>query len=235
MIVTGINKVQLQHYNNEKQLNQKLSWQLENILKSAVNARGQAYLAVSGGKSPKGLFQILSNANLPWENIVITLTDERCLEPTSLESNEYLIRTNLLQNKAKHAQFIPIYGDARSQNVYLSQIEEKIASLPLFDAVVLGMGTDGHTASLFPCSPEIKDSLTTKDALICTNPSSASYQRISMTMSRLLQSEVIFLYLVGNEKLNVLNRALSGDDVLEMPIRAFLQNEEVPVKIQFAP
>ncbi|MGK0511928.1 MAG: 6-phosphogluconolactonase, partial [Chromatiales bacterium] len=108
-------------------------------------------------------------------------------------------------------------------------------ALPTFDAVILGMGEDGHTASLFPCSAQIEEGLSDgAPAVLAVEPQTAPYQRMSLSLPRLLDSRHIFLHLVGSNKLTVLNKAMAEHDVLAMPIRAFLHHPVAQVTVMYS-
>ena len=98
-------------YSDIYTLNQALLLELTTILHHAILTRGHAYIAVSGGKTPKSLFKLLSRTTLDWKHVTITLTDERCVPPTHMDSNEYLVKTVLLQHAAAKANFISLHSD----------------------------------------------------------------------------------------------------------------------------
>lgn len=147
--------MQLHSFSEASLLTEDLIEQLKNVLCDAINKRGHAYLVLSGGKTPINLFKGLANTDLPWDKVTITLADERCVAIDDSERNEHLVRQFLLQNHASRAHFVSLLNEECS----IEQTERIIASLPTFDAVVLGMGEDGHTASLFPCSDELLQGL----------------------------------------------------------------------------
>ncbi len=120
-------------------------------LSAAIAARGAASIAVSGGSTPKAFFQALSNRDLDWSKVTVTLVDERFVPADNERSNHLLVASNLLQNKAKAARFVPLYRKTGSAEdaAKLATAETKAIGNP-FDVVILGMGGDGHTASFFP-------------------------------------------------------------------------------------
>lgn len=209
-----------------------LAWQLEEILRNAIEQRGQAYLVVSGGKTPVELFKKLAKSSLSWDKVTITLTDERCVPLESEHRNERLVRQLLLQDHAQKAHFLSLSCEEGSK---IQAIKQQFASLPMFDAVILGMGEDGHTASLFPGAPELRAGLEDDDALLLVNPTTAPYQRISLSKQRLLKSRAIFFHVVGKNKLQVLHRAMSEYDPINLPASAFLNNQHVNVQVMYAP
>ena len=160
---------------------QKISLCIEN----AIQTHGRAYLAVPGGNTPKPIFEMLSNVTLDWQKVTVTLTDERCIHPSLSESNAYLVKTSLLKNKASLARFVSLYDPMLSSEENLVAARNNIATLPFFDCVFLGMGEDGHIASLFPGSSALETSLMEIDenwALLNTRPPNAPYSRITLTI-----------------------------------------------------
>lgn len=227
--------MQLHQFADTTALNTAFANKLVAILGEAIKLRGAAYLVVSGGKTPQALFQALSVADLSWENVTVLLADDRWLAPTEADSNERLVKATLLQNNAASARFISLYAEDSSAFAAVEHILPRVAGLPTFDAVILGMGEDGHTASLFPCSAQISAGLADgAPAVLAAEPASAPYQRISLSKQRLLDSRHIFLHLVGRNKLDVLNQAIAGDDTLQMPIRAFLHHPATDVVVMYS-
>ena len=228
----GVNKMQLHSFSESRLLTSDLAKQLQQILCDAVAKRGHAYLVVSGGKTPVDLFKTLAKTNIPWDKVTITLADERCVPVEDEHRNERLVRHFLLQHDASHAHFLRLYDETHS----LEKIEQEIAFLPTFDAVVLGMGEDGHTASLFPCADEIMMGLDDHaTAVLFISPKTAPYQRVSLSKKRLLNSRVIFFHLLGQKKLAVLHQAMAEHDPKVMPVSAFLNNLSVNVQVMYAP
>jgi 6-phosphogluconolactonase len=231
-----MNKMQLYSFSDAQLLNCDLADQIKNILCEAIALRGQAYLVVSGGKTPVELFKLLAQSDLPWDKVIITLADERCVAVNNADSNERLVKDFLLQYYAKRATFISLYDDHAESPEHLSTIESKIASLPTFDVVLLGMGEDGHTASLFPCSEELMSGLDDEaKSLLFVHPKTAPHQRVSLSKKRLLNSRIIFLHLVGQNKRSVFSQAMAQQDPRIMPVSAFLNNKNVNLQVMYAP
>jgi 6-phosphogluconolactonase len=207
------------------------------ILSKAIALRGKASIAVSGGSTPKGFFKALSQIDLPWKNVTITLADERWVDINDDASNTKLVHENLLQNNAKQANFFHLKQGKElvTETLVDLNVAAKALLLPL-DVLILGMGEDGHTASLFPCSEQIEAglSLDNSDALMKVVPQTAPHQRITFTFSHLIQSDNIFLHVVGEGKQRVLAQANADNNLLEMPIRAFLQNPDVNTQVYWA-
>lgn len=201
-----------------------LATRVAGILKNAVAQKGHAILTVSGGTTPKPFFQALSAMPLEWNKVKVTLVDERQVPEDSPRSNAKLVKESLLQGKASAAQFIPLFQNSTA------------AELPDFDCAILGMGNDGHTASFFPGGDNLAAALDPKGKTVILemNAPGAGEPRLTFTLSKLLASDHLFLHIQGQDKMSVLDKALSGTDPLEMPIRAVL-NAAKPVELFWCP
>ena len=200
------------------------------LLKDGIAQRGRASLVVSGGRTPLALFKQLSQTDLEWDKVDITLADERWVDESDDASNTRLVRENLIQNKAADAHFVTLKTDDVDANDGIAEVENRLSSFSLpFDALILGMGEDGHTASLFPCSAEIEDGLNLASGKICiaTQPTTAPHQRISLTLPAILNSRNIFIHLTGDKKKQVLEDALANGTELEKPVTAVVNRADV--------
>lgn len=225
-------------FTTRNDLDSALAESVSNILITAIKEKGKASIAVSGGSTPKGFFALLSQVKLDWSKVTITLADERWVAIDSQDSNTRLVHENLLQNEAVKAKFFHLKaGDELTEETLatLNQMAKK-EILP-FDVLILGMGEDGHTASLFPCSDQIAEGLATdsEQALLGVMPKTAPHQRISFSFAALCKSESVFLHLCGDNKQTVLKQALSSKDIFEMPIRSFLFHDALTTQIFWAP
>jgi len=225
------------NFNTRNELDEALANNVANELSAAIATRGKASIAVSGGSTPKGFFKALSQIDLAWDKVTVTLADERWVEFESDASNTRLVHENLLQNKAKAATFFHIKQGEMLSNDTLDtlNVAAKEQLLPL-DVLILGMGEDGHTASLFPCSDQIQEGLAVDNtnALMKVVPQTAPNDRITFTFSHLIQSKNIILHVCGESKKEVLDKANASTDIAEMPIRAFLQNQDVTTQVYWA-
>jgi 6-phosphogluconolactonase len=230
----------LNMFDSKVQLEQQLAENIAQQLAQAIKTNDRASLAVSGGSTPKALFALLSEQDIPWSKVTITLADERWVEETDGASNSQLIRQHLLVNKAKAAHFFPLKVADKLDLATLEQLnhQAELQLLP-FDVVVLGMGEDGHTASIFPCSEQIDQALDVEQplTLIKVVPKTAPHERISFTYRALAASKHIYLHITGLSKQEVLKQALSQSDkaaVRQMPIRAFLNNDSLNTQVYWA-
>ena len=225
-------------YNSSAELADDLAHKVSRLLQQAVKERNYATLVVSGGNTPKPFFQRLAEKDIDWPRVTVTLADERWVDTDSPNSNEKLVRTYLLQGKAEAASFIGLKNRYATVSKGRQMCSEKLAALLTpFDVVVLGMGTDGHTASFFPQSIHLREALdtTSTEKCIAITSKHGGYERITMTLSQLLDARQIFVYITGEGKMAVLEEALSGESVEEMPIRSILLQDQVPVQIFWAP
>lgn len=205
-------------------------------LKQAIDQRGHALLAVCGGKTPAALFDWLSQQPLAWDKVQLTLSDDRWLPPDHADSNARLLRQHLLQGHAAAARFTPLVNAAPTPERGLAQASERFNTLPLpFDLILLGMGDDGHTASLFPCAPQLRRALGSGEPLVALDPQSAPYGRISLSPAALRQSRQNILLITGAGKQSVLQQALSDGAVEQMPVRLLWQDNMPPLVVYWAP
>jgi 6-phosphogluconolactonase len=192
-------------------------------------------LAVSGGKSPEALFQRLSAMLLPWRRVKITLVDERFVPPEHADSNERLVRAALLQGKAAQATWLPLYQAGVTIEDAATTADRQLRewSLP-FDAVVLGMGDDGHTASWFPDALELLQLLQPENTSLVAvaHPQKAPHPRLTLTRNAVLNSRLIQLLIPGASKQPVYQRAkMDAEPITELPVRAVLHQQQVPVHV----
>lgn len=206
-------------------------------LSASIAEQGRASLVVSGGSTPVPLFARLSELDIPWQHVVITLADERWVEPSSPDSNEQLVRKHLLKNRAADAVFIGLKNTAATAEEGEMICERHLQSIPRpFTAVILGMGNDGHTASLFPGAAQLAQATDMHCGKLCTalKPQTAPHERMSLTLPALLDAREIILHLNGPDKKAVLEKALAAGPPEAMPIRFILQQQEVPVVVYWA-
>jgi 6-phosphogluconolactonase len=228
----------LEHYTDADAVARALAGEIAARLTRALAGRGHASLLVSGGHSPALLFDALCTQELDWSRVFIALADERWVEPHEAGSNERLVRERLLREKAAAARFVGLKNPAPSPLLGAEAAWEALAKVPRpFDVTVLGMGDDGHTASLIPGSPGLRDALdpNAPPACVAMWSRTALHERLSLNLSALLQSAHISVLILGDEKLRLYRMACSGRSVEEMPIRGILHQERVPVEVVWAP
>lgn len=217
------------------ELVERLATSIADELRAAIIARGRAVIAVSGGSSPKRLFARLATIALSWQQVTVTQVDERWVAGDHEDSNARLIREHLLVGEAAAARFVPLKNDAATPQAGHAACEAQLQSLAPFDIVLLGMGEDGHTASLFPRAPGLVEALREDGALCAAMPTPQPPQvqcpRMSLTLAGLLASRRLLLPLSGAAKLGVLAQAQAAGAIEEMPIRAVLRQNRVPLEL----
>ena len=187
---------------NETELAANLGDAICAHLKAAIAAKGVARAAFSGGNTPLVLFDYLSNQDLDWARVSITLADERCVPADHADSNSKLIRQHLLQNKAAAATFYPLLCECKAGDSEPAAEKMLHQNFPEFDVVILGMGSDGHTASIFPLAAERDEALspTGKRLSLLSNPVTANHMRITQTLPQLLNTTFLAVHIAGIEK-----------------------------------
>jgi len=205
-----------------------------------VTSRGNASMAVSGGTTPGPLFDLLSERDARWDKVWITLSDERWIMTSEDGSNEHLVRTRLLRGKAASAHFVGLKTlDAKAKDGE-TKTDAAVVAIPRpFTIMLLGMGDDGHTASLFPHAPELKRTLSINDPAlvraVVAKGAEKTDERISLTLRAILDSEWIVLLIKGAEKRTAYEAAVAESDVAQMPVRAVLNQKAVPVDVYWSP
>jgi 6-phosphogluconolactonase len=212
--------------------------ELATTLRQGVAERGSASLVLSGGRTPELMLGLLATRPLPWAQVRITLADERFVAVSDPASNEHLVRTRLLRDAAGAARFYGLMSEAEDPPAAAAAAWTRLANIPRpFDVVVLGMGEDGHFASLMPGSAGLRTALTEEadPACIAVHPPLAPYERLSLNLPALLQSRSVRLQISGAAKWALYQRALAPGDREELPIRAVLRQSRVPVVVYWSP
>ncbi len=227
-------------FNDGAQLALALAASVADDLARGIAARGHAVLAVSGGKTPLRFLQALSQQSLDWSKVAVTLVDERWVPPSDARSNEGFVRAHLLQGPAAAARFVPLYhAGAATLDDGIATIAASIAMLDLpFDALVLGMGDDGHTASFFPDADKLAEATDPKTPAIVLpmRALSAGEPRITLTLPVILDSRAIYLHIEGQRKNEVLETArYVAASNHAYPISAVLRNARAPLKVYWCP
>ncbi|WP_041523092.1 6-phosphogluconolactonase [Gilvimarinus agarilyticus] len=210
-------------------------------LQEAVADGDRASFLVSGGSSPAPIYKRLSEADLAWDKIKVALVDERWVDFDHDKSNEAFIVKTLLQNNAANAKLIGMKNTAGSASEGLEQCEAAYQTLPSpFDVTVLGMGPDGHTASLFPHAEGLEESLSTNALCSAITAKQSEVtgdctERMTLSLAGIVNSKHVLLLISGDEKLATYREALAGGDVADMPVRAILEQNTVPVTVYWAP
>lgn len=216
----------------------ELDRQLAGYIGAALSAQlaesGRATLAVSGGSTPRGIFRLLSDYPLDWSLVTVTLVDERWVPTDHPDSNERLVRENLLQGRAGAADWVGLKTDQADAREGLQVVGERLAQIPTpLSLTLLGMGADGHTASWFPRAANLDELLDPGSRAIvgACDPVTAPHQRITMTLPMVLNSRELVIHITGEDKRRVLNEAAAKG----LPVARILHQSLIPVTVWWAP
>jgi 6-phosphogluconolactonase len=211
-----------------------LALRVAEALRAAVQQRGRALLVVSGGRSPVPFFECLARQELPWSKVQVSLADERWVPPSHADSNEALVRRHLLQGPAAQATMLGLYHPAQNLEEAACLAEQSVVGLPAIDVLVLGMGDDGHTASLFPASANLPAALdpACPRRVLAMHAPAAPHERLSLTLPALTGAHLQLLAIQGASKLATLAHALQPGEAEELPIRALLH---APLQVHWSP
>jgi len=203
-------------------------------LRAGIAERGVALLAVSGGRSPIGLFERLRVQPLAWDQVIVTLVDERWVPESHQDSNAALVQQHLLQGEAAQARFLPLFNAAATPHDGRADCDAALRALPLpFDCVLLGMGEDGHTASFFAGAPELSDALSPNTAALCwpITPPAAPHARITLSLNALLHhSRQLILPIAGKAKRHVYDQAKIAANPA-WPVSYVLDQDDCPIDV----
>jgi 6-phosphogluconolactonase len=209
--------IELHAFDDPRAQSDALAKAVRDALQASLSAHGgasasgtaRATLAVSGGTSPRPFLETLSHGPLDWSRIDVTLVDDRWVPDTDTASNARLARETLLMHAASQARFLPLVDVSQPLDAHIAALNADAArALP--DVAVLGMGEDGHTASIFADAPEWDFATTTPERFVAVHPGAAPHARVSWSLSALKQIDRLFLLIAGPRKLDVLNAAAAA-------------------------
>lgn len=225
-------------------LAENLAGELVIKINEAIDVNGQAVIALSGGSTPKPLFNVLAAHDIDWTKVVVTLVDERWVPESHSLSNAAFMREHLLGKLPSEPRFVPLYQAAQTVNAsfelvladYFSATGSNQAAPKAFDVVILGMGSDGHTASFFPDADNVEQlvSLETNERLLSCHSLSTQVERITWSLPVLLNTSYLALHFTGRSKLDVFEQALNGSDIAELPIRGAIFQDRTQLNVYYA-
>lgn len=226
-------RVMFESFANPAALAQAAAAAVQDALSAAIAERGAAVLVATGGRSPAPVYDLLAHAPLDWSNVTVTLSDDRFVPPTSTDSNERLLRERLLVAKAASARFVPLSFDVANVKEAALRAEAEVKALAPYDVMLLGMGEDGHVASLIPGSPVLDEGMNLAGDRFClgvpAGVGSPPVARISMTMPALLKARLTLILISGETKREVVGNG-SG-----LPVHALLEQAKAPVRVLWTP
>ena len=201
-----------------------------------LDAQGEASVVVSGGTSPAGVFAELARMPLAWPDVHVILSDERWVPPEHEESNEKLVRDTLLTGEAKEATVLPVYKPGVTVEERCVELNDELRLAPFpFACALLGMGEDGHFASLFPDAENLEEGLDvdSSELSIPVNTAASPHPRVSLTLSALSRSDEILLLMFGDRKREVYEAAKQTAN--GYPVFHLLRQKRAPVYVYWAP
>jgi len=227
---------------DREQLAHKVVEAIVEQVSKTLTEQDNASLLLSGGSTPLPAYKLLAKANLPWDKLQISLTDERCVVDSDSSSNAAMLWQCLL---SQHPQvnWFPLWKNEwqwqlGSQTPSIKALGEHMSALqkPL-SLVLLGMGEDGHFASLFPGCEASQQSVQCKDKaeFVCTQAPSEPKRRVSWSLSALLQTQALCLYVTGTKKKVILDQVIAGDTkAQDYPIAQLLTQSPRPITIYWS-
>ena len=207
-----------------------------NALHRRLETHDSAAVVVSGGTTPAPVYDYMAHKELDWHRVHVLLSDERWVPADHADSNEKMLRDALEKSRASYAQITSYFDPENSLEDRCGQLDKELADLPLpFTSVLLGMGGDGHFASLFPDHEDLKAALDLQSprGFVTVDTASSPHRRISMTLAALLRCDEVLLLISGAEKRSVLEQA--ADPGNDLPIAHLLRQMRTPVDVFWAP
>jgi 6-phosphogluconolactonase len=200
---------------------------LGEALRHALAAQPSVSFAVPGGTTPGPLFDVLSAIDLDWSRVHVLLTDERWVPESDPQSNAALIRERLITNKARHAAFTPYFAPDASITSAAASLSEQLSDLLPIDVLLLGMGADMHTASLFPNSVGLKEALAPDAPMfLLVTVAGQKVQRFTLTGPVLRAARSTHVLITGAGKRDALGVAQTLSEA-DAPIQTVLPNATI--------
>jgi 6-phosphogluconolactonase len=216
--------MEIKKFENKKNLESTLLLKISTCISDAIKKYGDARFLLSGGSTPMNLYSLLSEETIEWEKVKIGLVDERFVPKDNLFNNETQIKNNLLKNSAKFATIFGMVYNYENEMLNLKMVNQQYKTFfERIDFTILGMGEDGHTASLFPGDKESEELMNTSNmGVFSTKSPSFPYNRITCSKELIANSNYIALLINGETKFNVLKNSIET----QVPISYFVKNSK---------
>ena len=216
--------MEIKKFENKKNLESSLLLKISTCISDAIKKYGDARFLLSGGSTPMNLYSLLSEETIEWEKVKIGLVDERFVPKENLFNNETQIKNNLLKNSAKFATIFGMVYNYENEILNLKMVNQQYKFFfERIDFTILGMGEDGHTASLFPGDKESEELMNTSNiGIFSTKSPSFPYNRITCSKELIANSNYIALFINGETKFNVLKNSIET----QVPISYFVKNSK---------
>ncbi len=224
---------------SREQFNQAVVQRLADTLQSASLSQKNILLGVSGGSTPMPIYQALAQKELAWNRVKLLLVDERWVPNNNADSNERNIRNAFSANAQAEKNIIGLWSNKTNLESAAIAADQKLAAMnDVMDAVVLGMGEDGHFASLFPSSLNFDAAISNQGSRfilpISPMPANVPHSRLSMSLAYIQRAKRIILAITGEKKKLVLQQAIAEGDVHHLPIAALFKANSSAVEIYWS-
>ena len=222
------------HFENRQEASVAAARRMAELLSRRLDNNDEASLVVSGGTSPGECFAALAETDLDWRRVQIALSDERWVAPEHDDSNEKLVRESLLVGAAAAATLLPVYAPDVTPEERCDELQESLPVLP-FACSLIGIGADGHFASLFPDADNLDRAMDVEAGRLYLPVVTAAspHVRISMTLAAISRSDEIVLLFFGDDKLAVYEKAKAMTN--GYPLSRLLRQKRAPVRLFWAP
>lgn len=220
--------MQRHYFPDIESLSQGFADYAADVLQNTLTRKPEATLVVPGGNTPRYYLPTLAKCKLPWDRITVTLSDERWVDVTDEQSNEHLVKKHLMDHLPANTRFMGLKTQHNNPFDAVDEIDQCLDSLPLpLNLTVLGLGEDGHIASLFP---GMNPDLLSTHHCVAVEPPIAPSLRVSLSLKMLAESENIVLVVTGEDKRQLLDRLSKYPDS-KLPIVWLLQRTQSPVMV----
>lgn len=223
----------IEAFDNEGSLADSACAATVEALRSGIDVRGRASLIATGGRSPHGTYDRLTDTSIDWSRVTVSLSDDRFVPPDDPASNEKLVRERLLVGRAAPARFLPLRHDAATPQASADLAEPLLSALAPYDMLLLGMGEDGHVASLIPGSPVLEtgmDMAGTRAVLgVPAGVGTPPLARITLTLPALAAARMTLILIAGERKREIVSRERG------QPVHALLEQAKGPVRVLWTP
>lgn len=223
-------------FDTREEASQAAAEQIAEALTRRLDKQKAVSLVVAGGSSPVQCFAALAHKDIDWARVGVIPSDDRWVPGEHDDSNERLVRNTLLVNGAASADLLPFYADETTVEERAAALDKEIRFAPFpFACALLGMGTDGHFASLFPDAENLDEGLDLESSTLClpVKTEASPYPRISLTLAALSRSDEIVLLIFGDDKRKIYEKAKAGN--IRYPVTRLLRQKRAPVNVYWAP
>lgn len=222
------------HFDTRQEASAAAAERIAELLQNRLDHQPAASLIVSGGTSPQQCFAALADTPLEWGRVQVALSDERWVAPDDEDSNEKLVRESLLVGEAASASLLPVYAIDTTPEERCDELQDPLPVLP-FSCALIGMGSDGHFASLFPDAANLALGTDVESGrlYIPVATTASPHPRVSMTLAGISRSDEIVLLFFGDDKFAVYSKAKESADAY--PLSRLLRQKRAPVRVFWAP